>query len=378
MSPAPHPANEISRRAWLAAGGLALAGACTRPKSTGYPGYALVATSGDRSLGVVDLATFRLLRPIWLGSPPTAVIPADGHAYVLTPANGSVQVIDGRLQRISSRRLADELTEIRLAPDGKRLMAITHRGRELIEADPVSLRPLRRHKLAAEPTALDVATTGYVAISTGRHGTVELLDLASGRWSKAQMPGEIGAVRFRSDGELLLVANFHEQAMTVLTVPDLQVMADLPLAMRPENLCFTADQGQLFVSGRGMDGVAIVFPFDHLEIEQTLLAGRDPGVMACSSSPSYLFVASNTGSDVSILNVDTRKLTAIVEVGEVPKYITITPDSQYALVFDEDSGDMAVIHIPAIKGNRLKSGASLFTVMPVGAKPVDAAVIAAA
>ena len=52
--------------------------------------------------------------------------------------------------------------------------------------------------------------------------------------------------------------------------------------MQPENLCFNSDQGQLFVTGEGMDGVAIVFPYNTLEVEQTVLAGRDPGVMACS------------------------------------------------------------------------------------------------
>ncbi len=72
----------------------------------------------------------------------------------------------------------------------------------------------------------------------------------------------------------------------------------------------------------------------------------------------------------------------IVDVGQQPTYITVTPDSQYALVLDESSGEMAVIHIPAIQSSpdaaynfRAKSGASLFTMIPVGSKPVHAAVV---
>jgi hypothetical protein len=34
-----------------------------------------------------------------------------------------------------------------------------------------------------------------------------------------------------------------------------------------------------------------------------------------------------------------------------------------------------VIHIPAIRGNKWKSGASLFTMIPVGNKPIDAAIV---
>ena len=149
--------------------------------------------------------------------------------------------------------------------------------------------------------------------------------------------------------------------------------------MEPKNLCFNADAGQLFVSGEGMDGVAIVFPYRVLQVEQTVLAGRDPGVMAVSGNPAYLFVGSASGSDVCILNIDTRKVVGIVDVAQRPEFITVTPDNQYALVLDRTSGNMAIIHIAAFRlspgASRTKSGAALFTILPVGSDPVHAAVI---
>jgi DNA-binding beta-propeller fold protein YncE len=369
----------MTRREWLACGTLLLASACRRPKGCGYPGYALIAASGDNSLSVVDLQTFRFVKPVPLRAAPAAVIPGRSVSYVLTPSTGTVHVLDGKLQLAGSRQLAEELSEIRLMPDGKRLVAVSAANRELIEADPASLKVTRRHKLGAEPLGLDVVQTGYVAISTGKNGTVELFNLTAGQHNRTHLSGQIGAVRFRSDGQLLLVANFHDRSLTALDVPSLQVVADLPLAMQPQNLCFNFDQGQFFVSGEGMDGIAIVFPFKVLEVEQTILAGRDPGVMACSESPADLFVASHSGSDVCILNIDTRKIIGIVDVGETPRYIAITPDSQYALVLNETSGHMAVIHIPAnvptVRADRYKMGASLFTMIPVGDKPVHAAIV---
>jgi YVTN family beta-propeller protein len=124
-----------------------------------------------------------------------------------------------------------------------------------------------------------------------------------------------------------------------------------------------------------MDGVAIVFPYNTMEVEQTVLAGRNPGIMAASSAPAYLFVASANGSSVCILNVDTRKLIGAVDVGGQPEFIAITPDNRFALVLNKNSGDMAVIHIPAIRTNRAKNGAALFTLLGVGAKPVHAAIV---
>lgn len=367
----------MTRRRWMALSGVVLAGACSRKKATGYKGYALIATSGDDSLAVVDLTAFKLLKPIHLGAPPTAVVPGplDGHTYVLTGSTGTVHIVDRNLNRVASRRVADELFDVGIVPDGKRVFAIASGGRELIEIDGSSLHVIRRHKLAAKPIGLDVASTQYVAISTGEHGVVEVLNLVTGQHTRTRLAGRIGAVRFRSDGALLLVANLHDRSLTALDLPSLQVIADLPLAMQPDNLCFNSDGGQVFVSGAGMDGVAIVFPYNTLEVEQTVLAGRTPGAMASSDNPAYLFVASRNASDVCIFDITTRKMIGIVEVGGLPGHMAITPDSQYALVLGERSGDMAVIHIPAIRGNRLKSGASLFTMIPVGDKPIDAAIV---
>src|SRR5207248_2191628 len=81
---------EMTRRQWIALSGLVLAGACSRKKGTGYDGYALIATSGDDSLAVVDLTVFKLLKPVFLGAPPTAVVarPLDDRSYILTGSTG--------------------------------------------------------------------------------------------------------------------------------------------------------------------------------------------------------------------------------------------------------------------------------------------------
>ena len=379
----------MNRRDYLTLGLALLSGACTRTKRTGYSGYALIATSGENSLAVVDLTNFRLLKSIALGAPPTAVIPADtsGSSYVLTPSSDSVHVIDRNLSLTSSHRLGEGIAEIRLFPKPSTLLAIARQSHELIHADASTLRVLRRTKLAAEPVSFDTSEkTGWAAISTGSSGMVELVHLMSGKHLKIEIGGLVGAVRFRGDGEMLLAARPDEQSIVGIDVASQQIVAELPLAMRPDNLCFNSDQGQLFVTGRGMDAVAIVFPYNTMEVEQTVLAGRNPGIMAASAQPAeYLFVANANGSDVSILNLDTRKLVGVVGVGGQSDFIAITPDNRFALILNKSSGAMAVIDIPAIRANRVKPGATLpdwvwrsvglFTLVDVGAGPVHVAIV---
>ncbi|MBV9266220.1 MAG: hypothetical protein JO061_08640 [Acidobacteriaceae bacterium] len=366
----------MTRRDWLALAGLAFPTSCGRKKGTGYPGYALIATAGDNSVAVVDLTRFRYVKSIPVPAPPTAVVSASAAvAYVLTPSNGSVSIIDAGLNRRITRRWADELSEIRLLPNEKRLIGVAPSSRELIEADARTVSVTRRRRLGSRPTTLDISSQGHVAVASRMDGSVDLFDLSTGEWRHIRLKPGIGAVRFRADGKVLLVADTDQRLITGLSIPDLGMIAELPLAMSPENLCFKPDGGQLFVSGNGMDAVAIVFPYNDLEVEQTVLAGRDPGAMACSADPTYLFVASASGSDVNILNVDNRKVIGVVQVGLEPRFIMTTPDDQYALVLNERSGDIAVIRVGAIRANRDRTGAALFTMLPVGNRPVHCAIL---
>ncbi len=369
----------MTRRDCLWAGTALFSAACTPAKRTGYDGYALIATSGDNSLAVVDLARFRLTKTIPLGGSPTAIIPAavTSHSFVLTPSTDSVHILDRNLSLSSTHRLGEGISEIRLFPDASAFVAASQPSRELIFADPRNLQILRKVKLSGEPTSIDVsAEGGFVAVSTGSQGTIQLVHAASGKQRTIAIGGKAGLVRFRADGKLLLVSRPEEHSLVGLDVATGSVVAELPLAMEPQNLCFNAlDQGQLFVTGPGMDGVAIVFPYQTLEVEQTILAARNPGIMASSASPDYLFIANSTASDISIVNIDTRRLMGVVDVGGQTEFIAITPDNRFALALSKINGTMAVIYIPAIRATREKKGLSLFTIVDVGSKPVHAAVV---
>src|SRR5260370_20470000 len=132
-----------------------------------------------------------------------------------------------------------------------------------------------------------------------------------------------------------------------------------------------------------MDAVVSVFPYGT-EVWEPLLAGHAPGAMAIAESdrpPAYLLVANPDADSVTVLDVETGKLVALVQVGSEPRQIVITPDNEYALVLNENSGDMAVIPIFALvgkqvggeRGKRYQS-APLFSMIPLGERPVSASV----
>jgi YVTN family beta-propeller protein len=204
---------------------------------------------------------------------------------------------------------------------------------------------------------------------------VVLIDLAGREKPKRiGLGGTAATVRFQSDSKQLLVANTADRLLIVLSMPSGKLVVQLPLVLQPERFCFKPDGGQLFITGAGMDAVAVVYPY-RTEVAETVLAGRLPGAMAATTTTDYdyLFVSNTASGDVTILDITERKAIARVAAGREPDFITVTPDGQYALILNRQSGDMAVIHIPAITVNRYKA-AALFTLIPVGSRPVAAAV----
>jgi YVTN family beta-propeller protein len=180
-------------------------------------------------------------------------------------------------------------------------------------------------------------------------------------------------VRFLKGDQTLIAANREDRRLSLYDVASRRLITHLPISVRPDQLCFNRDLGQLFVTGEGMDAVVVVYPFYTPEVAKTVLAGHAPGAMA--TSENLLFVASPRSGDVSILNVATHRVIAVVQVGSDPGFVTVTPDDLYALVLNRSSGDVAVLSVPTIESNRNRyKSAAFLTVIPVGSRPVSATV----
>jgi YVTN family beta-propeller protein len=371
----------FSRRRLLSAAVLA---GCAR-KARGFPGYAFVANQDGRSVAAVNLRRFVLARQIPLEAGPTAVIahPTRPVAYVLTPESGTIYEIEAAGIKRRTRPAQSALA-MRLAGDGSALWVLGREPRALIRVPLDTLKPAESIHLAQEPAdfELDRRREGQMAaVSFPRERSVALIPLEA-KAIPATIPFSTAPriVGFRSDGKQLAVACSADRTMTMLDTASGRTVVRLPLPLEPTHFCFLPDGGQLFVTGPGMDAVVIVSPYST-EVTETILAGRAPAQMAVLNSPQYLFVSNPESGDVTVLDIETRKLVVVIHAGAEPRQILFTPDNQYALVLNSGSGDLAVIRIAEFTtgpnsewAQRYKHG-GLFTVLPVGARPVGAAVV---
>jgi len=382
----------ISRRSFIVVPALA---ACSR-RSTAFEGYAFIANQEGEAIAAVDLGALTVAKHIPLDAAPTEVAAAATRpaVYALTPATGMIHEIEtAHLRPARTVAVGSGAAFLQISSDEKTLFVLTRDPRSLCAISTDTLLQEWSLPLPEDPTALELSPDATLA-AVSSASCVRLVDLRAramsnplGGITSTSNPEatsdaaqtEFGALRFLSDGKTLIAANRGGRMLSLFDVaasrndPRTSLITHLPVGVRPEQLCFSHDGGQLFVTGEGRDAVVIVYPYHTPEVGETVLTGHAPGAMAASES--LLFIASPESGQVTIMSIDSHRVIGVVQVGSDPGFVAVTPGDQYALVLNRASGDMAVLSVRTIaaNANRYKS-AALLTVIPVGSRPVSAAV----
>jgi hypothetical protein len=273
----------ISRRAVLA---IPFAAACGSRGTAGFRGYAFVANEDGRAVAVVDLQVMAVAQHIRLDGAPSQVVAARQRplVYALTPATGSGHEIQAdrmsftRKLTVASSALSMQLAREPSAQPERALYVLAREPRALLRVALDSFNVESRIPLPEEPREFSLSPDGKnAAVTLGT--SVRIADLAAKRLSRPLGNGDFGAARFLADGRTLIAANLRERMLSFYDVATTRLIANLPVAVRPDHLCFKRDGGQLFVTGEGMDAVVIVFPNHTPEVFETLIADYGPGAM---------------------------------------------------------------------------------------------------
>ncbi len=360
----------ISRRNLLAAAvGL---NACGPKLAKRFDGYCFVANKGSRTVAVVNLSRFRVDKQIALeGAPETLLTHARGKAVLaLLPDVGTVVEIPAESLAVSRRKkLAGHAIAMRAV--GEYLWVLAKEPQALLPLNLQTWESGAAIPLPRAPEDFDVSPDGAMAIvSYGEKQQCGLVNLGGGA-RPIGIASYAGMTRFRPDGRQVLMGNTAARTITVADSVSGRVLVVLPTPFAPERFCFSTDNGgQMFATGRGMDAVGIVYPY-QTELAETVLAGREPGAMTVNDS--LLFVTNPGVGDVTVISIAERQVVARISSGTNPCAVALTPDGEYALVVNRSSGDLAVVRLSKLTDLRYKR-APLFTVVAVGDEPVSAAV----
>jgi YVTN family beta-propeller protein len=351
--------------------------ACRRSRITPFGGLAFVAA--DRGISVVDLESFSLAARIPLQSQPLQIAadPARRRLYVMGEGGAAgLTILDAATwQPLRTFWLGEQPLRFRLSADNQRLYALEAHRRRLRVFDLEPLQERGEIPLGGVPVDFDITPDGrWACISLG-HGEAEILDLEARRVAGSAPVGrDPGPVAIRYDGRQAFIANRAARSIAILEIPSGRLLTNLALGAEPGTLRFKPDGGELFVSGADRSTVVIISAYRN-EIDQPLLAGSAPNDMAVTRDNQLLFVANGGANTVSVVDIGDRRTIAAVPVGLEPRRVVLTPDDEWALVLNYGSGDMALIRRRGVQQGRERVR-PLFSMIPVGSRPVDVAVLA--
>jgi hypothetical protein len=348
----------------------------------GYRGYCLVANRSGGSVGVVDLLRFRLRRQIPLDAEPSEIVahPSAPKAFVLSPETGTVWEIDTERLAVSRRvRIASRALNMSLEPGGKALWILSREPAELVELPFDSFTPRRRVRLPWTPNGFTLGDTNLAAIASYANRSIAIVSLDRGAIDRViDAKDEPSILHFRKDGAQLIAGSHPDRALTIIDAVSGKTVVRLPVGIAPRNFCPDNTGGQLYVTGDGMDAVVVIYPYET-EVGQTILAGHAPGSMAVTLGDSPLLLVANPENDrITALDATNtgKSLVTVVDVGQEPHRIVITPDNEYALALNRRSGDLSVIRrISLSNGRPFRRPTPVFTMVPVGEEPVAAVVV---
>ncbi len=360
----------LTRRTLLTA---ALLAGCSRKLAPRFSGRLFTASAGARGIAVADLSEFRHMLTIPLDHVPSQVIGTPTAVFATCPDGRTLVKIDVDKLTVSAKALFNgRIVSATATPDARRIVVAIDQPPMLCVVDVEHARIDQRIPLPVTPAAVDATDTMVAVVSADGDGLTRV-SLAQGRVVGTTATGSKGGpVMFRKDGNALLLGQPAAKAIVTVDAASGTVVTRLSLPFPPMWFAVNADGGQVFVSGSPDDAIAIVNTY-QMEVDQTIIGGRTPRGMAVAPNRNLLLLANPPSGDVTVLDIETRKLAASVHVGGEPGQILVTPDEEYALVFN-DSGDVAVFRMQTVldKKNKTKP---LFTMFSTGAAPQSAVIV---
>jgi len=240
-------------------------------------------------IGVLDVATRKLLRRIKVGSDPEEFdLSADGkHLFVSNEdvkTASQVDLANGKVERIVA--LSQEPEGVALSPDGKHLWVTCEAGGDVFVIDVESFKVVGHTKVGPRPRSVAFLQNGKLAV----------------------VPSE-------SDGNLYVIDTDKVEITRKIELPD---------GARPMRLRVSPDGSKLYAStGRG--GSVAVLDTAGFKVTGSIKVGERPWGIVLSPDGKYLFAANGPSNDVSVVDLATGKEVARVKAGSSPWGLAVVP-----------------------------------------------------
>jgi len=288
-------------------------------------GRLLVVNGHDNTLMIFDVPSYALHATIPVGREPHEVVatPDGRKAYVSNARDRTVSVVELKSARVI-RTLRSESFD---SPNG---LAMTPDGRHLILTSEGSRR--------------------FFLVDASRDVVLRSLTTTQARAHMVVVPG---------GGTRAFAANVGSDSVTILKIPDLRIVKNVPVGDGPEGIAATPNGRWVLVALQGADQVAIL-DADSGAVLARLPTGRTPIRIAVTPNSFTALVSNRASNDVTVLDVLARRVKTTIRVGQGPGGVATNASGSRAYVCNSGSNSVSVVSLP---------GFEVVRTIPVGASP---------
>lgn len=323
----------------------------------------LVVNPDSNSLTLVDTTSHQVLAELPVGVDPRTVTVDDtaGRAYVANRGSDTISVVD-----LAARAVITDVAVgyrpygVVVDPEGKRLY-VAEQGSDTVQIfNTIDLSSAARISVSDRPSGLLLTPDGHTLYVT--HLLSNQITVVHVREHILYLPivlrTTVMSWRVRAIDSSEAVSTFNSQLSTF----NLALFSDSNLV---QSLVLSPDGTRAYVphtvSNSGKTELTFdttVFPKvavidlvtqQHLTDQQIALEVLDPpGVglpfdTAMTPDGRELWVVNAASNDLSVVDLDTRRLVAHIEVGHNPRAIVISPDGTTAYVNNTLAGTVSVL-----------------------------------
>ncbi|MFM9433035.1 YVTN family beta-propeller protein [Janthinobacterium sp. CG_23.3] len=319
------------------------------------------------------------------------VFAAGGKVYVADEESSTVSVIDTiSFKKIGSIPVGVGPHNVQVAPDGK-LLWVTNNG----DADKASGKPAHDGMPKSEHAAMtktgavwtiDTATDKVVAkipvgmhpahvvvaqdgrhayVTNGGENTVSVVDTSAQRVIETISTGPFPhGIRISPDGKQAWVANLKGGTVSVIDVETRKQIVQIAVGRGPAQVAFTPDGRLGFVSLSEENQIVVIDPASRTVLRRVEVGTVPIQIYATPDSRLLLVANQGTrakpGSSVSIIDLETFKVTATVKTGRGAHGVVVDRDGRHAFVTNTYANTVSVLDV----GKR-----KVIATTPVGRSP---------
>ncbi len=199
--------------------------------------------------------------------------------------------------------------------------------------------------------------SGTLVVLNKAEATASLIDLASGKVA-ATLPTGNGPheAAVSPDGRLALVANYGTggapgSTLTLIDVPAARVMKTIALGeyRRPHGIQWLSDGRRAVVTCEANKAVVIV-DVEAGAVAGAVTTGQEVSHMvAVARDDSRAYVASIGSGNVTAVDLDTRKVLAVIPTGQGAEGIDLTPDGRELWVTNREDDTVSVVETASLR-----------------------------